>query len=75
MQMDNQLFNVSGIVFQNLCNNTEHLPHYVGSVGIATGYGLDGPGIKSRWRRDFSHTSRLSDDGLQRFCCTYAMIT
>ena len=27
-------------------------------VGIATGYGLDGPGIKSRWRRDFSHLSR-----------------
>ena len=23
------------------------------SVGIATGYGLDGPGIKSRWRRDY----------------------
>ena len=22
------------------------------SVGIATGYGLDGPGIESRWRRD-----------------------
>jgi hypothetical protein len=28
------------------------------SVGIETGYGLDGPGIKSRWGRDFSHTSR-----------------
>jgi hypothetical protein len=24
------------------------------SVGIATGYGLDGPGIESRWGRDFS---------------------
>jgi hypothetical protein len=23
------------------------------SVGIATRYGLDGPGIESRWRRDF----------------------
>ena len=22
-------------------------------VGIATGYGLDGPGIESRWQRDF----------------------
>jgi hypothetical protein len=35
--------------------------YYVGrdsSVGIATGYGLDGPGIKARWGRDFSHTSR-----------------
>jgi hypothetical protein len=28
------------------------------SVGVATGYGLDGPGIKSWWGRDFSHTSR-----------------
>jgi hypothetical protein len=23
------------------------------SVGIATGYGLDGPGIESQWGRDF----------------------
>jgi len=23
-----------------------------------TGYGLDGPGIESRWRRDFPHLSR-----------------
>jgi hypothetical protein len=30
------------------------------SVGITTDYGMDGPGIekKSRWRRNFSHTSR-----------------
>jgi hypothetical protein len=28
------------------------------SVGTATGYGLDGPRIESRWGRDFSHTSR-----------------
>ena len=27
-------------------------------VGISTGYGLDGPGIESRWRRDFLHLSR-----------------
>jgi hypothetical protein len=27
-------------------------------VGIATGYGLDGPGIESLWGRDFSNTSR-----------------
>ena len=25
------------------------------AVGIATGYGLDGPGIESRWGRDFPH--------------------
>jgi hypothetical protein len=28
------------------------------SVGIATAYGLDGPGIESRWGRDFPHLSR-----------------
>jgi len=27
-------------------------------VGIATGYGLDGPEIESRWGRDFPHLSR-----------------
>jgi hypothetical protein len=27
-------------------------------VGIATGYGLDGPGIKSRWGQDFPHLSK-----------------
>ena len=27
-------------------------------VGIATGYGLDGPGIETRWWRDFPHQSR-----------------
>ena len=29
------------------------------SVGIATRYGLDGPGIESCWGRDFSHLTRL----------------
>jgi hypothetical protein len=27
-------------------------------VGIATDYGQDGPGIESRWGRDFLHLSR-----------------
>jgi hypothetical protein len=27
-------------------------------VGIATRYGLDGPGIEPRWRRDFPHPCR-----------------
>ena len=27
-------------------------------VGIATGYGLDGPGIEFRWGRDFPYLSR-----------------
>jgi len=29
-------------------------------VGVATGYGLDGPGIESWWGRDFPHLSRLA---------------
>jgi hypothetical protein len=28
------------------------------SVGIANRYELDGPGIESRWGRDFQHPSR-----------------
>ena len=28
------------------------------SVGIATRYGLDGPGTESRWLREFPHPSR-----------------
>jgi hypothetical protein len=28
------------------------------SVGIATGYGLDGPGIEFLWERDFPHLSK-----------------
>ena len=27
-------------------------------VGIAAGYGLDGSGIETRWRRDFPHLCR-----------------
>jgi len=35
------------------------IPVLVGWVlGIATGYGLAGPGIESRWGRDFPHLSR-----------------
>jgi len=37
----------------------EHCWYGPGSVvGIATGYGLDGPGIESRWGRDFPQLSR-----------------
>jgi hypothetical protein len=38
-------------------------PHEVdrdSSVGIATRYELDGPGIESRWGRDFQHPSRTA---------------
>ena len=30
------------------------------SVGIATCYGMDGPGIESQWGQDFPHLSRLA---------------
>ena len=28
------------------------------AVGVATGHGLDGPEIESRWGQDFQHLSR-----------------
>jgi len=31
---------------------------YLSWAGIASRYGLDGPGIESRWERDFPHPSR-----------------
>jgi hypothetical protein len=43
-------------------NGNKHKLHAVsgpgGVIGIGTGYGLDGPGIESRWVRDFPHLSR-----------------
>ena len=47
-----------------MISSTSFMIHYSlnngpgSSVGIATGYGLDGPGIESRWGRDFPHLSR-----------------
>jgi len=38
--------------------NHEKLRGPGSSVGTATGYGMDGPGIESRWGRDFPHLSR-----------------
>jgi hypothetical protein len=35
-------------------------------VSIATGYGLEGPGIESRWGRNFPHLSRLALGPTQR---------
>ena len=42
-----------------LCNTVKFHGGPGSSVGIATGYGLDGPGIEYRWERHFSHLSRL----------------
>jgi hypothetical protein len=30
------------------------------SLGIVSGYGLDGPWIEPQWGQDFLHTSRLA---------------
>jgi hypothetical protein len=40
------------------CCYYHHIEGRDSSVGIATRYGLDGPGIESRWRRAFPHQSR-----------------
>ena len=34
-------------------------------VGIANGYGLEGPEIDSRWGREFQHPSRPAPDPTQ----------
>jgi len=43
---------------EGLLSTTEGLCGPGSVVGIATGYELDGPGIESRWSRDFPHLSR-----------------
>jgi hypothetical protein len=49
-----------------LCgHNFIHGP--VSVVSIETGYGLDGPGIESRWGRDFPHLSRPAMGPIQAF--------
>jgi hypothetical protein len=42
----------------NIRGSTYIQPGRDSSVGIATGYGLDGSGIESRWGRDFPHLFR-----------------
>jgi hypothetical protein len=46
---------------QSNCSDILHVKRKLGPgsvVGIATADGLDGPGIESRWGRDFPHLSR-----------------
>ena len=43
-------------LFESRCTLKDNGPDSV--VGIATGYGLEGPRIESRWGRDFPHLSR-----------------
>ena len=51
-----KLYLLFAIFFYGIALNKHSGPGSV--VGIATGYGLDGPGIESRWGRDFPHLSR-----------------
>ena len=43
---------------QNIRHHSTTFSGAGSSVGIATGYGLEGPGIENRWGRDFPHLSR-----------------
>jgi len=44
------------------------------SVGIVTGYGLDGPGIESRWGREFSAPVQ-TDPGAHPASCTMGTVS
>ena len=44
--------------FREIFEATTHIVVRDSAVGIATSYGLDGPGIECRWWRDFPHPSR-----------------
>jgi hypothetical protein len=46
------------VVFDHVCYMYILSCRPASSVGIATGYGLDGPGIESRWGLDFPHLSK-----------------
>jgi hypothetical protein len=43
------------------------------SVGIATDYGPDGPGIESRWRRDFPPVQTLGNWNNKRIQITKSL--
>ena len=53
-KVDYHLINYS----YKLAQNAGALYKLVSVVRIAAGYGLDGPGIESRWGQDFPHLSR-----------------
>jgi len=48
----------SAVVFYSTICIAVHINQELMSVGIATRYELDGPGIESRWGGDFLHPSR-----------------
>jgi hypothetical protein len=53
-----EYFRASIIYDDKICGNFTYFSGLGSVVGIATGYGLDGTGIQSRWGRDFPHLSR-----------------
>ena len=55
MQLSNTKTDVDNLQILTVPTNTREPGS---SVGIATAYGLDGPGIEPRWGRDFPHLSR-----------------
>jgi hypothetical protein len=55
MSCDNRKPLINSIVFRYTLNSKVGRDS---SLGIATRYELDGPGIESQWGRDFQHTSR-----------------
>ena len=60
------------MVFNNTLNNVQLHLYFGGSdssVGIATRYGLDGPGIESRWGARFSAPVQ-TDPGAHPTSCT-----
>ena len=51
-------YDTAPLVWKDVYSHTPHTQGPGSVVVIATGYGLDGPGIESRWWRDFPHLSR-----------------
>ena len=49
---------ITTTLMQGIYNYVTEISGPGSSVGIATAYGLVGPGIESRWRRDFPHHFR-----------------
>jgi hypothetical protein len=49
---------MSVLLLKTISRNMSHIRGRDSVVDVATGYGLDGPRIESRWGRDFPHLYR-----------------
>ena len=56
--MDNRNISLQFEALQRLFLYPIHTRGPGSSVGIVTGYGMDGPGMESQWGRNFPHLSR-----------------